>query len=484
MTETELFEQRKMHQPYEPEHSSMIFKRELLTVNSSCSSDLDNSLAMAAETASSPVMSIPTMGATSANATTSVGTNGANIVVLGQDTTVSEATNVPISADTSSTSSCVLSPQQLQSSSSATLPTQTSIPPLPSPSDPSYSVANSITVVPMVVAAAGAVAATTTAMTVVPLTVNSSTYSSSSSAPSSTAVTALGSTTASAAAAAAAPIQAYAKIESAEFSYFVRKLEVVLGRQVAENELIDVHVGGSKSISRKHAKIQFNFSLQSFEIVVMGKNGAIIDGQFVACLSTPTPLHHRSTIVIGDVECHFLLPNQGQDTHNHPYTNDHNDPHQPPRKRTKVSSKQQISRHTSLQDIHSKNVKLQSQTSSAASKFVSGDDGPEEERPNISYATMISQAILSTGPDERKMTLADIYRWISENYPYYKLNVTGWQNSIRHNLSLNRAFKKVPREEPGKGGWWTLDSDYEYVPATRRRPEKGGGGGASTTTSQ
>jgi len=89
-------------------------------------------------------------------------------------------------------------------------------------------------------------------------------------------------------------------------------------------------------------------------------------------------------------------------------------------------------------------------------------------KPRLSYAQLIAEALM--GAEKRRLTLNDIYVKINARHPYYSLggdrgnimSPPNWQNAVRHNLTLNKAFVKVPRPaNEGRGSFWSLAPDSE-----------------------
>ncbi|XP_048830681.1 forkhead box protein N3-like [Brienomyrus brachyistius] len=94
-------------------------------------------------------------------------------------------------------------------------------------------------------------------------------------------------------------------------------------------------------------------------------------------------------------------------------------------------------------------------------------------KPPYSFSCLIFMAI-EDAPSKR-LPVKDIYSWILEHFPYFASAPTGWKNSVRHNLSLNKCFKKVDKDRSqniGKGSLWCIDPEYRQnlIQALKKTP--------------
>lgn len=95
------------------------------------------------------------------------------------------------------------------------------------------------------------------------------------------------------------------------------------------------------------------------------------------------------------------------------------------------------------------------------------------EKPPYSYIALIVMAIQSS--PSKRLTLSEIYQFLQARFPFFRGSYQGWKNSVRHNLSLNECFIKLPKGlgRPGKGHYWTIDPSSEFMfeeGSFRRRP--------------
>lgn len=349
-------------------------------------------------------------------------------------------------------------------------------------------------------------------------------------------------------------IQAYAMLDFDSFTFYVQTMQILLGRMVegdSSTDSLDIHLGNQKAISRKHAKIFYNFGTQRFELSVLGRNGAFVDGNFVERGIT-VPLNDGTKIQIGETEFVFVLPRKepinsdkiiekklskeekkkAQKLNKKSKVNSQTDEPKKSAKQIKPRSKSTVHHLETIDNLVANfddlnkniqnDIKLESdelnmiyntadkQTEidiekeigkvlereskenelntsdttgklkkkstkkapkstdpskvkpkrqpKAKKKVYTLEEIPEQYRakPNLPYSILITDCLRSRGT-ERGMSLSEIYKGIQELYPYYFYCPDGWQSSVRHNLSLNKSFRKISKE--GKGWLWGVNEE-------------------------
>ncbi|EGW32580.1 uncharacterized protein SPAPADRAFT_51123 [Spathaspora passalidarum NRRL Y-27907] len=217
-----------------------------------------------------------------------------------------------------------------------------------------------------------------------------------------------------------AEVKAYAKLAGSDWTYYIKKLSINIGRSSPHDgpkqDNVDIDLYPNPAVSRQHAIISYNLHVRCWELKVVGRNGIKVDGHKNS--TSVVALRSGCVINIMGTEIMFIEANSNITIS--------------PRFAALVES------------INRKSVLLK-------------DDTP----PPYTYTTMIAQAILAD--QEGLLPFDKIYSWILNHYPYYECTrtTTSLHKSIAHTLNTNKAFESVNENPSDKTlAKWQINEKY------------------------
>ncbi|KAI0773995.1 hypothetical protein C8Q74DRAFT_800653 [Fomes fomentarius] len=286
-------------------------------------------------------------------------------------------------------------------------------------------------------------------------------------------------------------ISAYYSLVFPNFTYYLQTLTVTIGRRcvpagtasTSDNPQVDVDLGPLKSVSRLHAKIEYDEDEERFVLLVIGRNGAWVDGVWSGS-GSKVPLGDRSQIQIASRTFHFILPppappedspspssqssgNRARSpsvditTYSPPSSlpSESPPPSHVPTAAPKIPPLSEAALPNSNAIPHKTNGKKRKKPDVPSPPLPVPEVMPL--KPQLTYAQLCYRAIKALNG---KASLQEICHWIKDTYDWYKHCSKDWVSSVRHNLSSNPGFKKLLRgkDERGKGALWGIDEAHEH----------------------
>lgn len=276
-------------------------------------------------------------------------------------------------------------------------------------------------------------------------------------------------------------ISAYYSLIFPNFTYYLQTLNVTVGRRCipsnaassSDSPQVDVDLGPLKSVSRLHARIEYDEEEERFVLVVVGRNGAWVDGVWsgsgsrvalsdrYAQASTSYLVYltalHRSQIQIASRTFHFVLPPPLAPPEDSPSPSSHSSagnrrrspsvditsldvtsisppssipPCSPPTAAVDIASppkkipplpQPSLPNTNSISRVKSSKKRKKSDAVDALPRLK-----PEEmpPKPQYTYAQLSYRAIKALGG---RASLQDICQWIHDTYEWYKYCDKDWE---------------------------------------------------------